>query len=89
MQPDSRDEQTGGSPIFMTTHWSGIMAAGSRSNPDTEKALDDPHHSYRRGLDRRRKTLEDSDGVGRSQSKSGDSAVGNPRQAGHKGIGKK
>ncbi len=68
MQPDSRDEQTGGSPVLMTKHWSGIMAAGSRSNPDTEKALDDQRHSYRRGLDRRRKTLENDESAERSPS---------------------
>ena len=83
MHPDFGNELTGGSPAFMTTHWSMIMAAGSRSNPDAEKALEDPHDSYSRGFDRR-KTLEDDERAGRSQSKSGGAAIGNPRQAGHK-----
>ena len=41
--------------------------------------MDDPHHSYRRGFDRR-KALEDREGTGRSPPESGGSSVGDSRQ---------
>ena len=40
MISDSQQQPVVGSPAFMTTHWSMIIVAGSQSNPEADKALE-------------------------------------------------
>jgi RNA polymerase sigma-70 factor (ECF subfamily) len=46
MFSDSQQQYVGGSPAFVTTHWSVIILAGSQSNPDADKALEQLCRTY-------------------------------------------
>ena len=46
MDPDSRQRPIDRSPAFATTHWSLVMAAGRRSTPEAENALQQLCHTY-------------------------------------------
>ena len=46
MDPNSPQQPFGGSPGFMTTHWSLVMAAGARNNLEADKALEQLCRSY-------------------------------------------
>ena len=46
MFSDSQQQSVGGSPAFVTTHWSVVILAGSQSNPGADKALEQLCRTY-------------------------------------------